>query len=49
LGGRAGGIDVVAVGERLGHWSPAFTLTVYAHAIPGRQRVLARAIGDALK
>lgn len=43
------GMDVVAVSKRLGHWSPALTLTVYAHAIPGRQQVLARAIGDALR
>jgi integrase len=45
----ADGMDVVAVSKRLGHWSPALTLTVYAHAIPGRQQVLARAIGDALR
>jgi integrase len=44
----AGGADVVAVSERLGHWSPSLTLTVYAHAIKGRQRELARAIGAAL-
>jgi integrase len=43
------GMDVVAVSERLGHWSPSLTLTVYAHAIRGRQRELARAIGDALR
>ena len=42
-------MDVVAVSERLGHWSPSLTLTVYAHAIRGRQAELARAIGDALK
>ena len=43
------GMDVVAVSERLGHWSPALTLAVYAHSIPGRQRELARAIGSALE
>lgn len=43
------GMDVVAVSERLGHWSPALTLTVYAHAIRGKQGELARAIGAALK
>ena len=43
------GMDVVAVSERLGHWSPSLTLTVYAHAIRGRQGELARAIGAALK
>ena len=31
----AGGADVVAVSQQLGHWSPAFTLTTYAHAMPG--------------
>ena len=45
----AAGMDVVAVSERLGHWSPSLTLTVYAHAIRGRQAELARAIGAALK
>ena len=43
------GIGVVAVSERLGHWSPLLTLSVYAHAIRGRQRELARTIGAALK
>lgn len=43
------GLDVVAVSERLGHWSPSLTLTVYSHAIRGRQRELAQAIGDALR
>lgn len=43
------GMDVVAVSERLGHWSPSLTLSVYAHAIRGRQRELARAIGAALE
>ena len=43
------GMDVVAVSERLGHWSPSLTLSVYAHAIRGRQRELAQAIGAALK
>lgn len=43
------GMDVVAVSERLGHWSPSLTLSVYAHAIRGRQRELARTIGAALK
>jgi integrase len=42
------GMDVVAVSERLGHWSPSLTLTVYAHAIRGRQRELARAVGAIL-
>lgn len=42
------GLDVVSVSERLGHWSPNLTLRVYSHAMPGRQRDLARAIGAAL-
>jgi integrase len=42
------GMDVVAVSERLGHWSPSLTLSVYAHAIRGRQRELAEVIGAAL-
>jgi integrase len=44
----AAGIDVVAVSERLGHWSPSLTLTTYAHAIREKQAGLARAIGAAL-
>jgi integrase len=43
------GMDVVAVSERLGHWSPSLTLSTYAHAIRGRQRELARVIGATLK
>jgi integrase len=42
-------MDVVAVSERLGHWSPSLTLTVYSHAIRGRQAELAQAISAALK
>jgi hypothetical protein len=42
-------MDVVAVSERLGHWSPTLTLSTYAHAIKGRQAELAKAIGTALK
>ena len=43
------GLDVVAVSERLGQWSPSLTLSVYAHAIRGRRRELAQAIGAAPK
>jgi integrase len=43
------GMDVAGVSERLGHWSPSLTLSVYAHAIRGRQAELARVIGSALK
>lgn len=42
------GMDAVAVSERLGHWSPSLTLSVYAHAIRGRQAELAKLIGSAL-
>lgn len=42
------GMDVVGVSERLGHWSPSLTLSVYAHAIRGRQAELAKVIGSAL-
>jgi integrase len=42
------GMDVVAVSERLGHWSPSLTLSVYAHAIRGRQAELAKVIRTAL-
>jgi integrase len=31
------GVNVKVVQERLGHFSPAFTLTVYAHSTPGMQ------------
>ena len=43
------GMDAVAVSERLGHWSPSLTLTVYAHSIRGRQAELAKVIGSALR
>jgi hypothetical protein len=42
-------VDVVAVSERLGPWSPTLPLSTYAHAIRGRQGELAKAIGAALK
>jgi integrase len=41
-------MDVVAVSERLGHWSPSVTLTIYAHAIKGRQKALAASMDAAL-
>jgi integrase len=44
----ADGMDVVAVSERLGHWSPSLTLTIYAHAIKGRQKALAASMDAAL-
>jgi hypothetical protein len=30
----AAGVNVKVVQERLGHFSPAFTLSIYAHATP---------------
>jgi integrase len=32
------GVPLKVVSERLGHSSPAFTMTVYQHVIPGMQR-----------
>jgi integrase len=37
------GQPVKVVSERLGHASPAFTMAVYQHVIPGMQAVAARA------
>ena len=37
------GTPVKVVSERLGHASPAFTLTVYAHVLPGQQSEAASA------
>jgi integrase len=34
----ASGLNAKVVSERLGHASVAFTLTVYAHVLPGQQR-----------
>ena len=31
------GVNVKVVSERLGHSSPAFTMTVYQHVLPGMQ------------
>lgn len=35
------------VSERLGHSSPAFTMTVYQHVLPGMQADAAATFGDA--
>src|SRR5262249_47297715 len=40
----AAGLDVVAVSKRLGHGSPAITLSVYAHRFGGSDAAAARAI-----
>ncbi len=51
-GGATGapGVPVRPVSERLGHASPGFTLSVYAHTLPGAQAAaaedLARILAD---
>jgi integrase len=40
------GVPVKVVSERLGHSSPAFTMTVYQHVLPGMQADAARAFGE---
>jgi integrase len=44
----ASGLDVVAVSKRLGHSSPALTLSVYSHLFQGNDRRAAEAIEKAL-
>lgn len=44
----AEGLPVPAVAARLGHASPAVTMTVYAHALKGQDDVAARAVEGAL-
>jgi integrase len=34
----AAGVPAKVVSERLGHSTPAFTMTVYQHVLPGTQR-----------
>jgi integrase len=41
-------VPVKVVSERLGHSSPAFTMTVYQHVLPGMQADAALAFGDAV-
>lgn len=41
-----GGVPVKVVSERLGHYDPAFTLSVYAHVIPGMQAEAATRFAD---
>jgi len=41
-------VPVKVVSERLGHSSPAFTMTVYQHVLPGMQADAAAAFGDAV-
>jgi integrase len=42
------GVPVKVVSERLGHSSPAFTMTVYQHVLPGMQADAAVAFGKAV-
>jgi integrase len=42
------GVPVKVVSERLGHSSPAFTMTVYQHVLPGMQADAAAAFSNAV-
>jgi integrase len=42
------GVPLKVVSERLGHSSPAFTMTVYQHVLPGMQRAAAELFGTLL-
>ena len=42
------GVPVKVVSERLGYSSPAFTMTVYLHVLPGMQANAARAVSNAV-
>lgn len=44
----AGGVDIKALSEYLGHHDPGFTLRVYAHLMPSADGRARRAIEDAL-
>ena len=44
----AAGLDVVTVSRRLGHASPALTLSVYSHLFNNKDEAAALAIDDAL-
>jgi integrase len=44
----AGGVDVRALAEYLGHHDPAFTLRIYAHLMPGAGEHARRAVEKAL-
>lgn len=43
------GVDLKVIQERLGHSSPAFTLSVYGHQMPGRQQEAAQRFADRLE
>jgi integrase len=42
------GVPVKVVSERLGHSSPAFTMSVYQHVLPGMQADPALAFSEAV-
>ena len=44
----AGGVDIRALSEYLGHHDPGFTLRIYAHLMPGADDRARRAVEDAL-
>ena len=44
----AEGLPVTAVAARLGHASPAITMSIYSHALSGQDATAARAIDLAL-
>lgn len=43
----AGGVDIKALSEYLGHHDPAVTLRIYAHLMPSAEGRALRAIEDA--
>jgi integrase len=43
----AAGVPVKVVSERLGHSTPAFTMTVYQHVLPGMQRDAVQSVANA--
>ena len=47
--GIAVGVPVKVKAERLGHGSPAFTMSVYQHTLPGMQREAAAMIAQAVR
>jgi integrase len=40
------GVPVKVVSERLGHATPAFTMTAYQHVLPGMQAEAANTFGE---
>ena len=43
----AAGVPVKVVSERLGHSTPAFTMAVYQHVLPGMQRDAVQMVANA--